>query len=158
MIKLRPTCAADEPFLYGLFCNTQSDQFASLDLPADQQEQLLKMQFGAQQQQYRNQFPDADFDVILDDAEPIGNLYALRGPESYVLIDISLLKEHRNSGIGAVLVGALIARAHGAGESLHAHVLKQSRAWRLWQRMGFELVDDDGVYFSIANPTATICK
>jgi len=158
LITLRPTCADDEAFLYRLFCCAQSGQFASLDMPANQKDQLMQLQFQAKQQQYRSQFPDADFDLVLDDDEPIGNLCALRGPESYVLIDITLLPERRNSGIGTALVGALVSDALAAKQNLHAHVLKQNPAWRLWQRMGFRSLDDDGVYLTIEIPATTICK
>jgi GNAT superfamily N-acetyltransferase len=158
LITLRPTCADDEAFLYRLFCCAQDDQFASLDLPANQKDQLMQLQFQAKQQQYRSQYPDADFDLILDDEEPIGNLYALRGPKSYVLIDITLLPERRNAGIGTALVGALVSNALAAEQTLRAHVLKQNPAWRLWQRMGFGLMDDDGIYLSIEVPATTTCK
>ena len=58
-ITERPICTTDEPFLFQLFCSARKDQFASLDLPLEQQEQLMQMQCQAQQQQYRGQFPNA---------------------------------------------------------------------------------------------------
>jgi ribosomal protein S18 acetylase RimI-like enzyme len=82
----------------------------------------------------------------------------LRGPDDFVLIDITLLPEHRNSGIGAGLVRELIVQANAAHEPLRAHVLKQNPAWRLWQRLGFHLISDDGVYLAIEVPAGSICK
>lgn len=114
------------------------------------------MQFNAQQSQYCTQYPDADFDVVMRDGEPVGYMYALRGPDAYVLIDISLLPEQRNKGVGAKLVSALIKEAQSSNEPLEAHVLRDNPAWRLWQRLGFEQVSDDGVYLHIRVPVERV--
>ena len=148
-ITLRPCCSADDEFLFSVFCSARQDQFDAVNLVPEQVEQLLKMQFDAQRQQYRAQFPNADFDVILIDDEPAGNLYALRGPEIFVLIDITLLPEHRNQGVGGQLVRSLIDESHSAGKQLEAHVYRDNPAWRLWQRLGFDQVGDDDVYLKI---------
>jgi len=126
--------------------------FAPLQLVADEEISVLHLQFEAQQRQYRSQFPDADFDVVLVDGAPVGTMYAARGPGDYVLIDISILPEHRNRGIGAKLVSELIGQARAAGKPVHAHVLRDNPAWRLWQRLGFEQTGDDGMYLEICAP------
>ena len=151
-ITVRPICVTDEPFLFRLFCSAREHQFASPGIPLDQKEQLMQMQFQAQQQQYRGQFPNAEFDLVLNNDVPVGNFYTLRGPGEFVLIDITLLPEHRNGGIGARLVQDLIAQANSENEPLSAHVLKDNPAWRLWQRLGFCLVNDDGMYLRIEVP------
>ena len=149
---MRPTCAADEAFLFRLFCSAQEDKFDSLRLPPDEKEHLLRMEFTAQCRQYCSQYPNADFDLVMNNGIPVGNFYAQYAPDEFVLIDISLLPEHRNSGIGTQLVRDLIAEANAVGRPLHAHVLKQNPAWRLWQRLGFRQVGDDGVYLKIEVP------
>ena len=148
-ITLRPVSGDDEGFLFGLYRSVHEQTFASLNLPEEQKTSLLRMQFNAQRQQYRSQYPDAHFDRILEDGVAIGTLYAMRGPEEFVLIDIMLLAEHRNTGIGAKLVKKLIREANAAKKPLQAHVLKTNPAWRLWRRLGFEIVADDGVYLQI---------
>lgn len=111
------------------------------------------MQFDAQQCQYHARFPGADFDIVLLRGVPVGRFYAQRGPEDFVLIDIALLPEHRNAGIGGRLVGSLIAEARGAGKPLQAHVQRENPAWRLWQRLGFEEVGNDSAYLRIQVPS-----
>ena len=154
-IILRPACPDDEAFLFDLFCSVHEQTFALLDIPEEKENDLLHMQFTAQQQQYRGQYPNADFDLVLRDAIPIGSFTALRGPDKFVLIDISLLPEQRNLGVGAKLVSELIKQARAAGQPVRAHVLRGSPAWRLWQRLGFEKMGDDGVYFEISAPANT---
>ena len=70
-------------------------------------------------------------------------------PVEFVLIDIALLPEQRNAGIGAQLVAPLIQQALAAGRPLEAHVHRDNPACRLWRRLGFEIVADDGVYLQI---------
>ena len=148
-VTLRPVCASDEDFLFRVFKNVHEQTFAMVEMPEEQKHELLRMQFVAQREQYRQQFPNADFDLILYGGTKIGNLYALRGPERFVLIDIALLPEYRNKGVGTDLVQSLINEADASQKSLDAHVRRDNPAWRLWQRLGFEKAEDDGVYLQI---------
>jgi len=155
-ITLLPVSDHDESFLFRVFRCVHEPSFASLQTPVEQKTELLQMQFNAQQSQYCTQYPDADFDVVMRDGEPVGYMYALRGPDAYVLIDISLLPEQRNKGVGARLVSELIKEAQSSNEPLEAHVLRDNPAWRLWQRLGFEQVSDDGVYLHIRVPVERV--
>lgn len=151
-IQLRPCVASDDAFLIGLYRRTHEEMFNALEIPRDQLEQILQTQFAAQQEHYRAVYPKADFDLVILGSEPIGNLYALRGLEQYVLVDINLLPDQRNSGIGSHLVEQLISEAQAARKPVHAKVRRGNPAWRLWQRLGFKKVYDDGVYLSIEYP------
>jgi len=152
LVTLRAVVVGDEEFLLRVFSSVHEQTFAMLDMPAEQINELLRMQFLAQQGQYRQQFPTADFDVVLLEGTAIGSMYAIRGPDEFVLIDIALLPEHRNDGIGAELVRALIDVARESAQPLQAHVRSDNPAWRLWQRLGFQEVADDGVYLQICVP------
>ena len=151
-IKLRPLTAHDEAFLFRVVASVHEESFASLDVSAEQKNQLVRMQIEAQQQQYRDRFPNADFDVVMCERKPAGTMYALRGPDQFVLIDIALLPEYRNQGIGTQLVTVLIDQARQSDRTLDAHVRLANPAWHLWKRLGFEQVNDDGVYRQIRVP------
>jgi len=153
-ITLRPICEGDEGFLFGLFKSVHEQTFAATELNEEQITDLLRMQFEAQQQQFRDRYARADFDLVLRDGAPVGCMYALRGPDAFVLIDIALLPEYRNAGIGRGLVNKLIGHAKDKKKALTAHVRKENPAWQLWQRLGFEVVSDDGVYLQIQVPFA----
>ena len=62
------------------------------------------------------------------------------------LIDIALLLEHRNAGIGARLLQDLLAEAAQAGKPVRIHVEKFNPALRLYERLGFTPIEDQGVY------------
>jgi ribosomal protein S18 acetylase RimI-like enzyme len=151
-ITLRPICEGDEEFLFGLFRSVHGQTFAMTNLGEEQLTGILRMQFDAQQQQYRNRYAGADVDLVLRDGVPAGCMYAMRGPEEFVLIDIALLPEHRNAGIGTALVTDLINHARNYKKPLTAHVRKDNPAWRLWQKLGFEKVGGDDVYLQIMVP------
>jgi GNAT superfamily N-acetyltransferase len=142
--------------LFSVFRSVREQELASLALPEEQKVQLLRQQFVAQRGQYYRHYPDADFDVVLLRDVPIGNMYAARGPDDFALVDISLLPERRNGGVGAHLVSELIKQAHAAGKPVHAHVRRGNPAWRLWQRLGFEQTGDDGVYLEICAPSHNV--
>jgi len=148
-ISLRAVGSDDTEFLFQVFSASHGAELDLSTLPDAQRQQLLRMQFQAQQDQYRNQYPTADNDVVLKDDERIGYLCAQRGPDAFALVDIALLPECRGSGIGSQLVRELIDLAQAENKTLHAHVLKHSPAWPLWQRLGFRQVSDDGVHLTI---------
>ncbi|MCB1860775.1 MAG: GNAT family N-acetyltransferase [Gammaproteobacteria bacterium] len=148
-ITLRPLVESDQPFVFRVFAGARARQFANTGLADDQLRQLMEMQHRAQQSQYRAQYPDADFDLVLVDELPAGYLYVHRGADRLVLLDIALLQDQCGRGIGGQLVSALIRESEQTGRPILAHVEKQNRAWRLWQRLGFRIVDDNGVYLGI---------
>jgi ribosomal protein S18 acetylase RimI-like enzyme len=146
-ITLRNIRAGDEPFLYEVYAGTRRDELAPLGWSAEQQTAFLKQQFGAQQRYYQANYASADFHVILLDGRPIGRLYVARWEDEIRVIDIALLPEYRNAGIGARLLGDLIDEAAQAGKPVRIHVEKFNPALRLYRRLGFVIVDDRGVYW-----------
>ncbi len=108
------------------------------------------MQFNAQQSQYKARHPNADFNIIVSDDKPIGYFYVSRREDSIELIDIALLADQVSKGVGTHLVSALKAEALGQNRTIVAHVEKSNTgAWKLWQRLGFNAIADDGVYLKI---------
>jgi hypothetical protein len=90
----------------------------------EQQEQMLRLQFDARERQYRDQYPTINFDLVLHNANPVGSLYVQLGPDEFVLIDITLLPEQLNPGMGAGLVGALIETAQAVKKTAAGSYIK----------------------------------
>lgn len=149
---LRSADDHDAEFLYQVFSQSHGAELDLSVLADAQREAMLRMQFQAQQDQYRRQYPTADCDVVLSHGQAVGYMIAVRGPETFVLVDIALLPAFRGQGIGSRLVAELIELAESANQSLYAHVRKGSSAWALWQRLGFRQVADDGVFLNIERP------
>ena len=145
-ITLRPIRPEDEGFLFEVYASTRLDELAALGWSEAQREAFLRMQFRAQQQSYLAQFPMADFAIILRDERPIGRLYIERRADEMRGIDIALLPEYRQAGIGTAILQGLLAEAARDGKPFRIHVEKLNRAQRLYERLGFTTLDDDGAY------------
>ena len=117
-----------------------------------QKDAFLRMQFDAQDAWWQENYADASFDVILVEGEPAGRLYVHRGPSEIRIVDIALLPEHRGNGIGTRLLEELLAEGDAEAKSVTIHVERMNPALRLYERLGFSLVEDKGVYLFLERP------
>ena len=112
------------------------------------------MQFDAQDAWWREHYAQASFDVILVDGEPAGRLYVLRGESEIRIVDIALLPEQRGNGVGSSLLRDLLAEADAAGKSVTIHVERMNPALRFYERLGFSVAEDKGVYLFLERAPA----
>ena len=145
--KLRPIEAADEPFLRQVYASTRADEMALVNWDESQKNAFVNMQFDAQHRSYLNQFPSAQFQIVELDGRPIGRLYVDRRENEIHVIDIALLPEKRNDGIGTALLRSILQEAAAAGRPVRIHVEQFNPALRLYKRLGFSEVGTDGLYF-----------
>jgi len=146
-ITLRPALPEDEAFLCAVYASTRRDELAACGWDQAQQEAFLQMQFNCQRQSYGWQYPRAEHQVILRDGQPVGRIIVHRTEEEILLVDIALLPEHRNAGIGGALVRDLFAEASTAGKPVRLHVERFNRARQLYERLGFVCIGDTGMHF-----------
>jgi ribosomal protein S18 acetylase RimI-like enzyme len=133
--------------LFRLYASTRADEMAMVvDWTDEQKEAFLRMQFQAQHAWYKEHYEGAQLDLILRDGIPAGRLYVHRRADEIRLMDITLLPEHRGSGIGNSLLRELMAEAEAAGKPLTIHVEKYNPAMRLYHRLGFKPIADRGPY------------
>ncbi|MCK6624308.1 MAG: GNAT family N-acetyltransferase [Anaerolineae bacterium] len=146
-LTFRPIGPDDESFLYEVYASTRAEEMALVDWTEDQKKAFLRMQFNAQHQYYQDVYAGANFQIILLNGQPIGRLYLARWSHEIRIIDIALLSQFRNSGIGTALLKDLLAEAAQAGQAVTIHVEKFNQALRLYERLGFVKTLDKGVYF-----------
>lgn len=146
-IKLRPIEEQDRAFLRDLYATTRADEMAVVDWTEAEKAEFIRFQFRAQHTYYMEQFPDAAFDLVLENGEPIGRLYVDRREDEIRLIDIALMPEKRRSGIGGGLMRQVLDEAGGAGLPVQIHVERNNPALALYRRLGFEVVEDQQVYY-----------
>jgi ribosomal protein S18 acetylase RimI-like enzyme len=111
-----------------------------------QKDAFLRMQFDAQDAWWRENYAGASFDVILIEGEPAGRLYVHRGRSEIRIVDIALLPEHRGNSIGTRLLEGLLAEGEAGAKSVTIHVERENPALRLYERLGFSVAEDKGVY------------
>lgn len=146
---LRPALPDDETFLFRLYVSTRKDEMAAWGWSEEHQQFFLQMQYNAQQSGYRAQYAQAESQIIVVQGQDAGRLFAARSAGEIHLVDIALLPEYRGAGIGTVLIGALLDEARSNGQSVHLHVLRENRARRLYERLGFTVSDDDQLYLAM---------
>ena len=148
-IARRPANDSDDDFLFEVFFATRAGSLAAANLSDAQIRQLMELQFQAQRQHYRARHPDAEIVIVEIAGEPVGYLNVESTEERIVLVDIALLPAARGRGIGTRLLSDLLRAAVARGLPVVAHVETSNPARRLYRRMGFDEVANDGAYVEI---------
>jgi ribosomal protein S18 acetylase RimI-like enzyme len=133
-------------FLYELYASTRAEEMELTGWSAEQREAFLRMQFQAQHTHYQKFYAEAAFDVIERDGEPIGRFYVYRGAREIRLMEITLRPDCRGQGIGGTLTRELLEEAAREGKYVVLHVEPDNPAKRLYERLGFVDVRQEGVY------------
>ncbi|HET6230562.1 MAG TPA: GNAT family N-acetyltransferase [Longimicrobiaceae bacterium] len=151
-VALRPATDDDLPFLFSLYASTREQELAQLTWSGEQKEAFLRNQFESQHTWWHEQYEDTSYDVVLVDGEPAGRLYVGRWKETVRVVDIALMPEHRGSGIGTRLFRELFDEGDAAGKpvSIHVEIFNPARA--LYERLGFVVKEDKGVYLLMERP------
>jgi len=145
--SLRPVSLDDQAFLFQVYASTRLEEVALVPWNDEQKQAFLQMQFNAQTQSYQREFPGAEYLVILHDGVPAGRLTIERSDKAILLIDIALLPAYRNFGIGSGLIQDLKLEAQNTGKPLRLNVENFNPAFRLYERLGFEKIDEAGCYY-----------
>lgn len=144
--KLRPVTPEDEDFLYRIYVGTRAD-ITQLGWNEKQLEKFLRLQFTAQHKQYKAQFCDTAFQIVLEDEKPVGRLYINQSEEEIRIVDIALLPEFRGQGMGSSLLKQVLAAGKQKRLPVRIHVRPSNPAFHLYERLGFQKIDENGIYF-----------
>lgn len=146
MLSLRPITAEDDLFLAGLYASTRAEELAQTGWTDEQKIIFCRRQFDAQTAHYTANYPGALLQIIEKDGVALGRLYVAHWEREIRIMDIALLLEDRGAGIGTRLLHDLQEEARSAGKSLTIHVERFNPALRLYQRLGFKMVEEGEVY------------
>lgn len=146
-ITLRDALPADERFLFEVYASTRAEEMALVPWNEEQRKSFLTMQFAAQHSHYREQFPEANYGVILRDDQAVGRLYVLRDKTETRILDITVLPEYRNRGIGTSLLRDLLDEASHSGKPVLIYVETFNPSLRLFERLGFRIMAEEGFNF-----------
>jgi len=142
----------DEPFLVRVLADTRREELDLLPWGETEKDAFIRSQHAAQHSHYTASWPEASLHVVLVDDEPAGRIYVQRDAEAIHLLEISLLREHRDRGVGTSLLQSLLAEADLRGVKVTAHVERGSRALGLYERLGFRPVAERGLHLLIERP------
>jgi ribosomal protein S18 acetylase RimI-like enzyme len=145
-ISYRPFTTEDLPFVAELYASTRRWEVALTGWPLETQEAFLAQQHEAQHSHYSIHYADGEWLIVEREGEAIGRLYLHEDREELRIVDISLISSCRALGFGGAILRDILEDAHFRGKAVSIHVEKNNPARRLYARLGFEVVADDGVY------------
>ena len=146
-VELRPVSEGDNEFLLSVYASTRADELAQVVWAEGQQEMFIRWQFDLQRREYDARFPDADYRVIIVDTQPAGRIWIGADAEQIRLLDIGLLPEFQNRGVGTALLQRLQHEAECQGKALrHMVFVLNNNAERFYERLGFKKIEDFGAY------------
>jgi ribosomal protein S18 acetylase RimI-like enzyme len=157
-VSLRAATPEDAEFLAAVYASTRIEELAATGWSDGQKAGFCQMQFTAQDTHYRQHYPTAEYSVIELSEIPIGRLYVDRWSREIRIMDIAILPKHRGHGIGTTLIEELQCEAMRTDRSLSIHVECFNPALRLYERLGFRMAEDKGVYFLMEWKRATDLK
>ncbi|MDE2595706.1 MAG: GNAT family N-acetyltransferase [Sphingomonadales bacterium] len=149
-ITLRPELPGDDAFLLALYRSTREHELAIVpDWDEGVKAAFIAQQFAAQRHHYRGTIENCAFDVIERNGTLIGRLYTQERQTQLHIVDIALVAGERGQGLGQALLEGLIAEAGRAGKAVGIFVEGFNPARRLYDRLGFQPIGEQGVYLEM---------
>lgn len=144
LATVRPVNTEDEPFLLAVYGSTRAEELALTNWDEAQRDAFLRMQFNAQQSHYREHYPEGEHYLILVDRDAVGRLYVAEIEKELRILDITILPQYRNTGIGKPIIRELMAEAAAIGKPLRIYVESFNPSLELFVRLGFVKSDESG--------------
>ncbi len=148
-ISVRPVTAADAGLLLQIYQSSRGDDLRGLGWSKDRISEFLEMQYEAQQRFYEGEYKQAADEIIFWEGQPAGRLVVERRDHEIRHIDMALLPEHRNRGIGTFLIQQLQDEARKSKKPLRLQVIRFNRAVNLLERLGFVRTSETGTHFQM---------
>jgi ribosomal protein S18 acetylase RimI-like enzyme len=145
-VTLRPATDADYAFMRGLYASAREEEMERFPLDDAQKKAFLDQQFAAQFAHYGIHYPTCERNIVEQDGVPVGRFWVDEWHDQIRIVDIALVPGCRGAGIGSRLLQQLLDRARATNKPVTIHVEAFNPALRLYQRLGFEQVDTNGVY------------
>lgn len=146
-VSLRTVTPADREFLVAVYGGTRAQELAQVDWDPGQKEAFVRWQFERQDEEYRQRYPDARYDVILVDGVPAGRIWVGVDDKQIRLLDIAIMPQFQDRGVGTYLLRQLMAEATETNKVLrHMVFVLNDNAHRFYERLGFVVIEDLGGY------------
>lgn len=136
-VDLRPFTSSDEPFVHALILRTLEEELAAWAWPEPMRSQLLEVQYRGRVDSVRASYPESIEQVILLAGHSVGRLVVSDTPAEIHVLDIAVLPEHRNAGIGGNVLTRLIEAGERTARPVRLSVNTSNRAQNLYSRLGF---------------------
>lgn len=148
-ISTRLVTPDDDQFLRRVYKSSRGDDLRGLEWDEDRIDEFLEMQYDAERKFFENDYRKATNQIVALDGEPAGRLIIERREHEIRCVDLSLLPEHRNQGVGTFIISTLQSEATAANVPLRLQVIRFNRAVNLFERLGFVRTSETGTHFQM---------
>ena len=150
-VSLQPASQEQQAFLLAAYMSSRDDEMAAVTWDEPTKRAFLKMQFEAQQQHYQTNYTNTTREIVYLRDTPIGLIWVARWSGEIRLMDMVILREYRNHGIGSYLLQRLLTEAGQTDRMMTLHVWEGNPASiRFYLRHGFIKTTSDGMYAHMA--------
>lgn len=91
-----------------------------------------------------------DHKIVEISGESIGCICALEREHELRIVRVFILPEYQGQGIGTRIVEDLLSSARQRGVPTRLRVLKVNPARRLYERLGFDIIDETDTHYEMA--------
>ena len=111
---------------------------------------LVAMQYHGRKRTYGDAFPSAEDSILcvedfVNSMKRVGRLLVDRKACCWRIVDIAVLPEYRQKGLGTWAIQTCQQECSVAGAKLNLQVKRDSRALRLYERLGFLITSEDAL-------------
>lgn len=137
-IQLQPYTAEDLPFLFRLYASTREREMQFFPFDEAQKQAFLQQQFAAQLQHYTEHYNSAEFFIVRSKNSAVGRLFLDQWHKEIRIVDISLLPEFQQQGIGSWLFQFVFERAAASQLAVSIHVEQHNPVRNWYEKLGFQ--------------------
>lgn len=142
---LRKATCEDEEFLEKLYATSRDFDLAHAPWSDSQKRAFLDSQGRLQRDHYRKFFPNSEQQIIVVTDAPVGRLYVDRTEDEIHLMDVCLLPEYRNRGIGQSILEELVSESVASDLRIWCTVsLLNHGSRKFFARNGFRVIRENG--------------
>ncbi|WP_405079939.1 GNAT family N-acetyltransferase [Paenibacillus chitinolyticus] len=139
----------DQPFLFELYCSSRMAEVQAWGWDEAALRSFLHMQYSAQTGSYRQQYPEAEPYIVCQDGQRAGRILIHRSPRCIRIVDITLLPQFQNQGLGTNLLHTFMEESREQNLPIRLSVLRTGRALALYERLGFQIAGESDMYLAM---------
>ncbi len=144
--EITPVVPSDKSYLFEIYASSRTEELQFVPWTGEQKHAFLQSQFQAQHDYYLSKYPHGSFNLIKLNDAAAGRLYTAESGGEIRIIDITLLPEFRNQGIGTRLISDILQAGADKQKCVTICLETYNRSQNLFSRLGFTCVSNDGVY------------
>ena len=105
-----------------------------------------------QRSYFESRFDPERLEIVEQNGVPVGYLALRQESDRFILDELVLAPEHHNRGLGSRVMEEILSLADERGLAVELRVLRVNPARRLYERLGFELLDSSDTHHRMRRP------